>query len=348
MIAGSTTAKLTSTTTLLTKHSSMLPLLESQLSALSASNAASKAKRDAEITSLRTEREVLKTNLATATTSLNKANHYASHFEEKFEMVSAAAERALKGKVPEDRLMATAEELNVARVRLAKLNRQLGDRAAQIEALASLAGQLEAELGLTTSQLVDAERERNWALAELGWERDERATRRGEKDWRQRARSDQREVATLLAEARGWESELDGERHAADAWASHAATLQADAVATRAALEAELELAEGELELAVDEEIPRLENELEAALGRAEDLEEEKERRIELDFALTELRAQTEEDADRWQGQLEQMKIQLSEKGKDLEKEKAASRRVTSLLSQARASEKALEEDLTA
>ena len=326
----------------------MLPLLESQLSALSATNAASKAKRDAEITTLRAEREVLGINLATAITSLARAEHHADHFEEKFEMVSTAAERALRGMVPEERLVATEDELHVARLRLAKLNRQLGDRAAQIEALASLAGQLEVGLSLSAAQLADAERERDGALAELGWERDERAARRGEKDWRQRARSDQREVATLSAEVRGWESEWTDERQAADVWTSHTAALQADATATRRALEAELELAEGELELAIEDEIPRLEGELEEALRQVEGLSEEKERRIELDFALTELRAQTEEDADQWQGQLEQMKIQLAERTKEAQNEKAATRRVTSLLSQARASEKALEEDLNA
>lgn len=318
------------------------------MTALSATNAASKAKRDAEITALRTERNVLSANLASTAASLTRAAHHADHFEEKFEMVSAAAERALNGMVPGERLVAVEDELHVARVRLAKLNRQLGDRAAQIEALASLAGQLEAELSLSAAQREDAERERDWALSELGWERDERAARRGEKDWRQRARSDQREIATVLDEARGWENEWNDERQAANMWSSHTANLQVDATATRVALEAELELAEGELELAVEEEIPRLEAELEEALEQVEDLSEEKERRIELDFALSELRTQTEEDADRWEGQLEQMKIQLAEKVKELDKEKAASRRVTSLLSQARASERALEEDLNA
>lgn len=101
-------------------------------------------------------------------------------------------------------------DLNSARSAALKLDRQLADRRAQVETLAAYASGLEAQLASADEERLRSERDVRFVVIEA-WhaERDLNSCegREVEKEWRQRARADAREMDGLRSEVRLWEKE---------------------------------------------------------------------------------------------------------------------------------------------
>lgn len=256
------------------------------------------------------------------------------------------AEQVLQGSRKE---VATVrvDELLVAELRIARLERQLGDRTAQVEALGEYSAQVGEEADALREELERVEEEREWAL---GVWRGEREERRGEKDWRQRARSDQREMMGLREEVHVLEGLRTVERELEKGVAWLEGERRAEALSERKRLVKELEVAEGELDLAVNEEIPRLEGEVEAL---QEERDEVREPAAELHEALAvaegdvqELQSRAAEELERFEGEMEEQRRKVGDKEKEVEKERNEKKRVAGLLGQSRAAQDGLREEL--
>lgn len=251
--------------------------------------------------------------------------------------------KQLRAQVAEVRVV----DLAAASLRIARLERQLEDRTAQVQALGEYSAQVGEEADALKEELVKTEQERDWALSE--W-RKEREDRRSEKEWRQRARSDQREMMGLREEVgflEGWltvgrEVERDSKWVEGERREETSRELKM--------LKKELEVAEGELDLAVNEEIPGLEEQVEAL---TEERDEVRERASELHEALAvaegdvnELQERAVSELERFEGEMEEQKRKMADKEKEVEKERSEKKRVAGLLGQSRAAQDGLREEL--
>lgn len=238
-------------------------------------------------------------------------------------------------------------DLHTARLRILRLERQLADRTAQVKALGEYSGQVNDEADFLRDELRSAEVDRDWMRE--AWKA-ERADRRSEKEWRQRTRSDQREIlglredVTFLSDFRTAERVVDG----AAEWVAEERrrALEAD----KSSLEEELEVAEGELDLAVNEEIPRLEGQLDNSQKHASELQERSDdlqQQLKVaEEGIHELQTRSVEDHERFEGEMEEVTRKLTEKGKEAEKERSEKKRVAGLLGQSRAAQDGLREEL--
>jgi chromosome segregation ATPase len=342
----SATAKLTKSDTALSKHTALLPKLQTQLETLSSSHADSRKRKENEIAELRTallarDEELATTkeesrNWRTQARALTRARAAEAQ-------VAASVISTLRSEVSSVRVA----ELHAARLRILRLERQLADRSGQVDALGQYSAQIGEEADSLRHDLKDAEEERAWALAAWKSERDDR---RSDKEWRQRTRSDQREILGLRDDFAFLSDLRNAERVIEDAviWVGRERgnVLQAEKIT----LEGELEVAEGELDLAINEEIPRLETNLETMTQQAD---ESAQRSEELQEALTtaeagirELQARAVEDRERFDGEIEEMGRKLVEKEKEVDKERSEKKRVAGLLGQSRAAQDGLREEL--
>ncbi|CEQ42481.1 SPOSA6832_04296, partial [Sporobolomyces salmonicolor] len=197
------TSKLTKTESLLTKHQSSLPLLQSKLASLQASHELSRQRKDAELAEIAAKLADVEGALQRKTEELSAERERADIWETSAKREgkarseeAAAAEKVVQGlreEVREVRVIA----LQAERLRRVKLTRQLDDRATQVGALAEYSQGLEETVSVLSEQL-DALNSDYTSLLEL-W-RSDRALlveERSEKEWRQRARSDAREMTGL-------------------------------------------------------------------------------------------------------------------------------------------------------
>ncbi|KAK4048257.1 hypothetical protein OIO90_005876 [Microbotryomycetes sp. JL221] len=339
-------AKLTKTETALTKHQTLLPKLQQQLEQLSSSHSDSHKRKDALIVEL-------KSKLNTKDQELLEANDNVERWQQMAKLERQARKDVVKLASDEiERLRHLVDEIRLTQVvelkhKCVRMERQLGDRNAQVEELAGYASIVEQESDMLRAELTTLEQERDWAMTMWQQERDDRQS---EKEWRQRARSDQREMLGLRDQVKMLESIRETEREI-DATTR---TMEQDKVDTLSSkctmLERELEVAEGELDLATNEEIPRLEDELATV---KQDGTELRDRAAELHEALEtaendikELQARAAEELERHEGEMEEQRRLLADKDKEIEKERAEKRRVAGLLGQSRASQDGLREEL--
>ena len=332
----------------LSKYTTNLPVLQGKLDELSKSHAESKKRKDAELVDLRA-------TLASRDEWILELQLDVKRYKEKAREeargrrdVFGAAEESITSLKKEVGQVRVAE-LHAARLRILRLERQLGDRTAQVQALGEYSEQVGEEADFVKAELARAEQDRDWALEELRRDREER---KGDKEWRQRTRSDQRELNGLRDEVsflEGWRT-LDRQVERESRWL--ATELRGALESEQQRMQKELEVSEGELDLAVNEEIPRLEEELRAA---SEERDEIRERVHEMHEALevaeknvAELQTRAEEDVERYEGQLEEQKRLYGEKEKEVVKERADKKRVANLLNQSRLAQDGLREELDA
>jgi hypothetical protein len=110
------------------------------------------------------------------------------------EVVAAAREEARTARVV---------ELHLSKLREVRLERQLEDRTAQVSSLAEYASGLEAQVDLLEAQV--KAQDADGAKLRASWRGDRLllVDERNEKEWRQRARADEREVLGLREEVEG-------------------------------------------------------------------------------------------------------------------------------------------------
>ncbi|BGP40580.1 hypothetical protein JCM10450v2_004579 [Rhodotorula kratochvilovae] len=344
------TSKLARASALQAKYESTLPSLQAKLSSLTTQHAASSAKKDAELSTLRTA-------LSRTEEERDEAREEAEEWEERARTERRGREDAalaageLTAALRAEARDARVEELHAARLRAARLARRVEDREAVIASLGEYARGLEERLAHAAGERDEGEW-REWRLREA-W----RAERellvgpgREEKEWRQRARADAREMLGLredvaLLEREGEaEREWDGvrgewERRREKAWREEKRRMERD-----------FEVVEGELDLAVNDEIPRLESLLsvsELALSTArDDLATSSAQIAQLEADLSALEARRADEAERYEGELEEQRRLVGEAKKEAEKERVEKRRVVGILAQTRASEAALKEEV--
>ncbi|KAI5481783.1 hypothetical protein MNV49_000060 [Pseudohyphozyma bogoriensis] len=321
----------------LDKHQALLPTLQKKLDELTRNHSESAKRKETEIERLEKELDETEGQLSAARREARKVDGLAAELGAAREVIRS--EGTERGKEVEG----LKEELFTAKRRNMRLERQVGDREAVVAALGDLAKVTEEELTLLRRELAEKEEELSWVWEELRWEREEK---RSEKEWRQRARSDQREVTWLKEDV-----EFEVERGRVEeelrvAFDEVGAEVLEDERRARAVAEKDLEVAEGELDLAVNEEIPRLEEELEVAQKDVDSLKDEiSDVRDELERSQEAVEVERGEK-DRARGEVEEVKRTLEEKEKEVEKERTEKRRVAVLLEQSRAAKEGLKEEL--
>ncbi|GAA5967646.1 hypothetical protein JCM11641_005722 [Rhodosporidiobolus odoratus] len=335
------TSRLTKTETLLTKHQATLPLLQTKLTDLQSSNDASRARKDAEISTLTTQICDTKTRLSKREAELCNV-HAALEREQTARIEQAQIASAVIASTREETRLARLAELRLSEFANARLERQLADRLAQVESLVSYAQGLEAQLQLAEEQRKEQEVDIQRLRSMWAWDRELIVGERGEKEWRQRARADWREVEGLVdrlheveGEAKlvgeGWEM---GER----VWERRRKSWEKE----RKDLKVELEVAEGELDEAINVEIPRLESALAASetafTSATEDI-------AGFEHDIADLQQRLMDETGRLEGELEEQQRISQQKVAEAEKERVEKRRVVGLLAQTRASESALQSE---
>ncbi|GAA5864205.1 hypothetical protein JCM3774_001255 [Rhodotorula dairenensis] len=363
-------SKLTKTTALLEKHQSALPSLQSKLEAMSASHAASAARKEAELATLRGRLAELERRLEGEVERRQGVEDERDEWERRArrerqgreEAATAAGEavrsiRAAAADQEADRLVATQTHW----LAHARLERQLADRKAQVESLAEYASTLEARLALADEDRTRSDRDQRFVLWEA-WiaERDLNAPAGGrdgggaraeaEKEWRQRARADAREVQGLRDQVRQGQVEEDALHAVADETLAWEQERDQHSRAERDAAKRALRATEQELDAAVNTEMPRLEGLLassEASLASARDeLSTAHETISTLETDLAEIQQRLVDETDRLEAELDDQKRALADARKDLDKERNEKRRVVGILAQTRASEGALKDEV--
>lgn len=206
---GHLTAKLGKTTALLEKHQSVLPSLQSKLEAMSASHTSSAARKDAELATLRGRLAELERRLESERVRTEAVEADRDAWQERAQRERSGREEAATaaGEVvarlrAEAHDAASSQETATYALQLAqiKLERQLADRQAQVESLAAYASTLEARLALADEDRARTDRDNRFVLVELWRAERDLAAHEGrdvEKEWRQRARADARDVDGL-------------------------------------------------------------------------------------------------------------------------------------------------------
>lgn len=189
---------------------------------MSASHAASAARKDAELATMRGRLCELEKRLAAEVERREEVDSERDEWERRArrerqgreEAATAAGEavRAVRA-AADERDAGRLVELHAGRMAHVRLERQLADRKAQVESLAAYAATLEAQLSLAEEDRARSERDQRFVLLEA-WQA-ERALNAPsgqsgglggggraevEKEWRQRARADAREVEGLRDE----------------------------------------------------------------------------------------------------------------------------------------------------
>lgn len=210
---GHLTSKLTRAAALQQKYESTLPSLQAKLSSLTTQHAASSAKKDAELSALRgaLSRAEADTDEARAEA---RAWEGRAHRERRGREDAALAAGELVASLRAERsALAPVEDLAAERLARVALERRVADREAVLASVGEYARALEERLALAAAELDEASW-REWRVREM-W-RTERdlvvSPGRDEKEWRQRARADAREMEGLREEVGMWEREAERER----------------------------------------------------------------------------------------------------------------------------------------
>ncbi|GAA5947937.1 hypothetical protein JCM3765_007037 [Sporobolomyces pararoseus] len=335
-------SKLTKTESLLEKHQTSLPLLQSKLTSLQTSHEQSRQRKESEISSVRTQLEQLESSYQSKLKECREFEEIWGLERDGRQLEMRVAERVireLKDEVREVRVV----ELTRERFARAKVERQLQDRFAQVESLVEYSKGLEETVNGLEAQ-VKSLLEDNARIFEL-WNVDRGllVNERNEKEWRQRARSDMRESAGLAEELESAREEAgivkEVEKSGETVWKMRRREWKEE----KEKMAADYEVVEEELDLAVNEEIPRLESEIDSLTSR---LEDQVTHATSLETDLSNLVQESAESTERFEGEIEEQKRIIDTKAKELEKERADKRRVVGLLVQSRAAETALREQV--
>ncbi|GAA5820775.1 hypothetical protein JCM11251_003154 [Rhodosporidiobolus azoricus] len=342
----SLTSKLTKTTTLLEKHQSTLPLLQSKLTSLQESNELSRARKDAEISALKASLGGVEYALAQATGEREKLRRQLERERDAREQQARAAGEAVERvlKAGEEKAWRLRVEVQQGRLREARLERQVGNRDAQVEALVEYVQELEERLQKSLEERDEANEDRRRVLRM--WREDGEllvGPERAEKEWRQRARADGREAEGLREEVKGVRAieEADREMRVMAEWVDK--ERRKTWAREKKALKTEVEVLEGELDLAVNTEIPRLESALSTTQST---LKTTQSTLTTLEADLSSLQTRLVEETDRLEGELEEQKRLAEDAAKMAERERGEKRRLVGLLAQTRASEGALSQEV--
>ncbi|GAA5874795.1 hypothetical protein JCM16303_002986 [Sporobolomyces ruberrimus] len=335
-------SKLTKTESLLEKHQTSLPLLQSKLTSLQTSHEQSRQRKESELSTLREQFEELESKYLV---KLEECRDFEDGLEREREGRKREAQVAeeVVGKLREQMRDVRVAELTREQFRTIKLERQLRDRFAQVESLVEYSKGLEDTVkGLEHQvKVLVGDNER---IGDM-WRTDRGllAGARNEKEWRQRARSDMRESQGLVDELEGAREEADVlrevEKSGELAWRLKRREWRDE----KEKMQVEHEIVEGELDLAVNEEIPRLEREISTLTSRMED---QAAHVATLEHDLSSLVQESAESTERFEGEIEEQKRIISKKVEELEKERVDKRRVVGLLVQSRAAETALREQV--
>ncbi|KDE04879.1 hypothetical protein MVLG_04738 [Microbotryum lychnidis-dioicae p1A1 Lamole] len=329
----------------LSKYQTLLPTLQTKLDQLTTSHADSRKRKDDEITELKDRIEKKNQELSAAKDEAKELRRAVREERWARQEMSRVGEKTVREIRERTRLSSLADRLEHGKI-IATLQADLLDRESRLEEEAAYSEELRQELELAEELLEDAHLDLERLMAERAGDRQET---RAEKDWRQRARSDQRDAAGLRNDVAHLDRciELDQQRAQAATWLHD--TLYADLRAQILEHEKELEIVEGELDMALNDEIPRLEEACDLA---NEGLEEMRDRVLELQETLGQKEGEVEElqaraiaEIERFEGSLEEERRRYADKEKEVEKERAEKRRIASLLGQARSAEAALVEE---
>lgn len=340
----------------LNRHATSIPSFQRKLEDLTKSHSDSRKRKEAEIGELKLAVDELKQELSISTVALKREEERSSEWtslltasQSTLESTCSAAHQLLS-----TRSRISPIELDVLRstsatyeLRVVRLERQLSATQAQVAALVELNSQLAASNALLGSDLRDREAHLENLIADTMWQRNHQ---RSEKEWRQRCRSDFRESLALQEEIKllTCSQELDLELNAISKQNEDQKEMQRQEELR--IMQDELAIAEGELSLAMNEEIPSLEEtieSLEASLQQSVDDQAMVASTLEATEAiLMDLENTAKENQQILEGELEEMQRSANEKAilaERLDKEK---KRLTTLLSQSRAAEQGLREEL--
>ena len=326
---GTLTTSLSKSSASLTKHTTTLPLLQSQLLALTTSHASSHARKDAELTTLRD-------SLSATSTSLDSALETLSTALEAHASLSSTASTLLAQR--DEAAEETKWDLITSSKRISRLAHQLSQRTAQVTELVSYSQSLESLLAASSLVAKEAENEVEYWRGEVRWFE---IVRRGEKEWRQRCRSEMREREGLKEVVRGVEEEVGVWRGVEGVLRRWQEERLEEEVKGREREVEEREGAEGNYEWATGE-VERLEEALEVALEEGERVGEVEEERHELRRLLE---SEREEGMERT-GEMEELRRGLEERRKEVEKVGVEKKRLVVLLGEQRAAEQGLLEEL--
>ncbi|GAA5999775.1 hypothetical protein JCM10207_005904 [Rhodosporidiobolus poonsookiae] len=337
------TSKLTKTEALLSKHQATLPLLQTKLSDLQTSNESSRARKDAELAQLAASLRSTEDVLRTRSEELARARAETRREREGREDAARAAGQAVAAAREEARAV-RVDELYAARREVVKSERRAADRQAQVESLAAYAEGLEARVAVLSDELFAAGADAD--LVRRLWRADRElliGPERAEKEWRQRARADGRDNEGLRSEVEGWRDVwgVERERGELGEWVERERRKREERERRR--LKMELEIAEGELDHAVNSVIPDLESTLSSTSASLVTAESSV---ASLTSTVSTLEARLADETERYEGELEEQRRVVGEKVKEAERERAEKRRVVGLLAQTRASEGGLREEV--
>ncbi|GAA5863019.1 hypothetical protein JCM8547_003653 [Rhodosporidiobolus lusitaniae] len=338
------TSKLTKTEALLAKHQSTLPLLQTKLADLQSSNEQSRQRKEAELSALSAQLTQRTEELEQTREERDEARTEAEREKQAREEQASAAGEAIAAARAETHPQRLGELL-AAQTKAVKLERQLADREAQVQSLVAYADGLEARLTVFQDELRGAEEDARKMRSLWREERELAVSERGEKEWRQRARADLREVEGLREEVEGMREMGGLDREAREIAERVDRERRKRWAAEKKEMKREYEVVEGELDYAVNEEIPRLEfsvSTTSATLCETQSL---------LTCAqadIAELQQRLIDETERLEGELEEQKRVCREKEKEASRERDEKKRVLGLLQQTRASEGALSGEVEA
>ena len=359
------TSQLAKTDSSLKKHQTLLPSLQSKLDELATSHASSHSRKDAAIAELKQQLAVAESSLLSSSsdlvstrfdsTALSAENSDLSSRNNTLQSALDGARQQLDGAATLLSTCSSAHALELSKaaddshtlaLRVLHLERQLGDKSAVIEALASYGKHGDEQLALSADIAADSELEFALIREEWAWERTVRDG--GDKEWRQRSRSEKRDLdvanADIAFERQVWESE----RACSQLVRLELEEQRRESASEVAVLVRDLEVAEGELEIALGQELPRIEEErdamktqVEAMEAECEEMLKEVERGAEVADRLREVETAT-------RGELEEARRAVRDGEKALEKERVDKKAYAKLVSQSRAAEAGLREELDA
>jgi chromosome segregation ATPase len=343
---------LTKSTTSLAKHTASLPLLQSQLTTLTTSHATSRARKDAELVALKDDHAA---QLSTQDATISSLESSLASAESTTAAILSTSQSTISSLTSITSSLSTTHTTSLANLfsslataqsQILSLSRQISERTSQVSELVSYSQSLEEELALLSQSHDDLTDELSWRARECKWERETGV--RSEKEWRQRARSDGRELVSLRAEVEGWVMGRDIERSVELCEREEGERRIEEVRREVEALEDELEVAEGNELWASEVEIPRLEACVGQLEGELEEALESEERTREELVEMGERKARVEGENREREGELEEMRRRVSDLEGEWERERSERLRVEKALGYSRIAEMGLREEVDA
>ena len=354
----------------LSRHLATLPAAQKKQDELTKSAADSIKRKEAEILGMKKEIAQLKKSLEgtressesilaraeKAETSLEELRERLGEQELYIEahqatlsatVAEASSFLAAHAKITPLALDALQLDFHTSQLRILRLERQLVTSQAQSEALGKFSADLDEECQFLRESFFDVSDDLDRLLLER---RDEREDKRSEKEWRQRTRSDARETAALKEEVEVLSAFIRQERAFEGVMKEETRVRDEEIAEERRKIRSELEIVEGELDVALNQTVPTLEarmaestTELAVALldvGNLESL------LAEAETSLAELENSAGEALESAQAENEELRRKWLEREKECEKLRAEKTKIASLLGLSRSAEKSLLEEV--